>query len=297
MLDTQIISDANSLAVTPTSSLDKSAGYRFHWVTLGLGDGSVHLGEISLTERPEPVGSGGGGSNPPDPSLPSYSVSISSDTNNVDVTALLTSLTGWTTGEVANVTVTVDTGVVVGSNSVSGFALDFDALPSGSTATLINNGDIIGRYGSSSGVGGNAVRTSVPLDITNNGQIYAGGGGGSTGSSASLSGFSGSNQDNCQAGATCTAPGGAGGIGAGWYSAGSFYSSGGGGSGGGSCTLRTNNNCNQNMSVTGGSGSSGGGLGQSGPGGLAGIVFDGMDLITLTVAGTWGGRTVTAGGS
>ena len=78
--------------------------------------------------------------------------------------------------------VTIDSGVTVGATSTGNAAL---TVPSGmgGTLTIVNNGSIEGAGGAANGGnGGNAILVSVAgVTITNNGTIYAGGGGGGRG--------------------------------------------------------------------------------------------------------------------
>ncbi|WP_417452456.1 FG-GAP repeat domain-containing protein [Kiloniella sp.] len=240
-----------------------------------------------------------GTGDPIDP-LPIYDITLSAHAENYDVAA---NLTGWNGTDKVHVNVTVDAGVVLGSTSADSYALDFTDLPQGSTASLTNNGDIIGYYGVvNGGSGGHAVKTSVPLKVTNNGTIYAGGGG-AKGANATAYGnttsySSSANDDRCWQGqdVSCSAAGGNGGRGAGWYGAGLFYANGAGGSGGASCTAGTPAsgypNCTgYQQTATGATGGAGSDLGIGNvSGATAGIVFNGYSLITFNVAGLWGGQ-------
>ncbi len=230
--------------------------------------------------------------------LPIYDITLSAHVVNYDVAS---NLTDWDGTEKVHVNVTVDAGVVIGSNSSDSYALDFANLPQGSTASLTNNGDIIGYYGVvNNGDGGHAIKTSIPLKVTNNGQIYAGGGAGHNGSSRTATGTTsnprGKDHDcypSRPASVSCTASGGAGGRGAGWYGLGLFYSSAVNGSGGGSCSVGggTGGCPGQRASTSGTPGTNGAALGVSSPtGGDAGIAFNGYSLVTFEVAGLWGGQ-------
>jgi len=93
--------------------------------------------------------------------------------------------------EPVRVTVTINSGIIVGSTDTSIPALTIENFAGGSRVTIINNGVIVGRGGnggagfSTSGTsgknGGTAISTTVPLSIENNGFIGGGGGGGQGG--------------------------------------------------------------------------------------------------------------------
>lgn len=129
---------------------------------------------------------------------------ISTDTLNFNLkTAIEQALSITNLDFPVEVTVTVNSGVVVGSDvtfttagsgytryrtqSIKGPAFTTADMPTGSIIKLINNGVIAGAGGiggrasnSSGGTGGTAIQATVPISITNNG-IIAGGGGGGTG--------------------------------------------------------------------------------------------------------------------
>ncbi|MEQ9430201.1 toxin TcdB middle/N-terminal domain-containing protein, partial [Thalassospira sp.] len=103
---------------------------------------------------------------PTDPVLPTYEIVISAHATNYEVAAGLQAGGVWNGTDAVEVTVTVDEGVVIGSNSASAYALDFTGLPEGSKATLHNNGSIVGYYGTANGGnGGHAVKTDIPLSV------------------------------------------------------------------------------------------------------------------------------------
>ncbi len=97
------------------------------------------------------------------------------------------------------ITLTINSGVTVYSNSTSQAAVDAGNLPTGSALTIVNNGSIIGAggYGGTGGAlsdcaiatagaaggnAGNAINLTVSATINNtNGYIFGGGGGGGGG--------------------------------------------------------------------------------------------------------------------
>lgn len=129
---------------------------------------------------------------------PPVSCTISTHTQNYNVH---TQCAASTSSPVA-VTLTVNAGVYVWSDSTSLPALTTGVLPAGSTFTLVNNGYIMGKGGAGGGVpsmpagsngenGGNALNISVPATITSLGYILGGGGGGAGAFGGSNTGFGG----------------------------------------------------------------------------------------------------------
>lgn len=123
-------------------------------------------------------------------------LTIAANTSNYDVA----SQAGTPTTPV-DIVLTINTGVVVGSTSLTVGAIFVAGLPATSTVTIINNGSIYGRGGaggSGDGMqntgfflegtnaqnGGPAITSDQALVIDNtNGQIFGGGGGGGNGQS------------------------------------------------------------------------------------------------------------------
>jgi len=91
---------------------------------------------------------------------------------------------GWDQVLPVIVTVTVNSGIKVGSSSTATAAFNVESLPSGSTVKLINNGYIVGAGGvgggdvTNGGNGGNALNLLSDITIINNETIGGGGGGG-----------------------------------------------------------------------------------------------------------------------
>jgi len=92
-----------------------------------------------------------------------------------------------------NVTLTIESGVIVGSVNTAQPALTTGSFPSGSTVKMINNGRIQGRGGDGGDggwdhnltdgrIGGNALEILFDIEIDNStGEIWSGGGGGGGG--------------------------------------------------------------------------------------------------------------------
>lgn len=127
-----------------------------------------------------------------------FNLVLSANTDNYSVSSALQAA-GWNGSQPVNATITVDSGVVIGSTSATSAAFTLEAMPAGSIIKLINNGTISGcggAGGDSTGhdspgstsitnatltagqKGGTALSLSYALSITNNGTIQGGGGGG-----------------------------------------------------------------------------------------------------------------------
>jgi hypothetical protein len=136
-----------------------------------------------------------------------FNGTISANTTNYDIRAAAISA-GWDGVTPLTATITINSGVFVGSTSTSGFSIDSNSsgsFPVGTTISIVNNGTIVGcggdggaggnatstapstqgvTAGSTGGTGGTAIRARCPISITNNGIISAGGGGGGGGGAA-----------------------------------------------------------------------------------------------------------------
>lgn len=114
---------------------------------------------------------------------------IDTSVNNVNLRTIHDSL--YTDPDAdTEVTCIIESGVVIGSTSISVPAFDVGTWPSGATVTITNNGRIQGKGGnggkgpptvSTAQAGGTAFYTRYAVDLTNNGEIYGGGGGGGRG--------------------------------------------------------------------------------------------------------------------
>lgn len=140
-------------------------------------------GGVSIAACPAPCGG-------------SFVISASTINANLHTIAGSPSCTGGTW------TFTINSGVVLGSNTTSVAALQTGTFPSGSSVTLINNGKIYGmggaggrgadsinvggaQPGGNGQPGGPAISLGTSISINNtNGQIFGGGGGGNGGGSA-----------------------------------------------------------------------------------------------------------------
>ena len=123
-------------------------------------------------------------------------ISISSGTNNYTLSTA--QVTGYVVG--MHVTLTINSGVVVGSASTGSYALTIDnSWNAADSLTIINNGTITGMggaggtggYGSVAGsvgaAGGPAIYAQRAVSITNNGVVEGGGGGGGGGGGVAIS--------------------------------------------------------------------------------------------------------------
>lgn len=119
-----------------------------------------------------------------------YALDITETTTNYDVASAAKSA-GWDGTSPVDITVTVASGVVVGSTVYTSPAMTFASTLSGSTVSLINNGYIVGAGGIPANdltnanpvtaQGGPALSVATALSITNNGVIGGGGGAGRPG--------------------------------------------------------------------------------------------------------------------
>lgn len=144
-------------------------------------------------------------------------LSISANAQNLNIKTLVGG--AYVAGK-TDVTLTINAGCVVGSNSTALYALDTGSgWTAGDTITIVNNGYIVGKGGSggaggpgpnsglagsggSGAAGGPAINLQWPVMIQNSsGYIYSGGGGGGGGGGGWITGWA--------------AAGGAGGGGAG----------------------------------------------------------------------------------
>lgn len=195
---------------------------------------------------------------------------------------------GYVAG-ISDITLTIDSGIYVSSNTTGGYALNVDtSWNSGDTITIVNNGFIVGMggaggrgsaafAGSGDGTGGAsggpAFIAQRAVTVNNAGTIGGGGGGGGGGGSRVYTDYgqsfaAGGGGGGGRSGTTNSA-GGAGGVAqtggpSVWNGAnggsGTASAAGGGGAGG----------YNSTGNITGGAGGGGGGWGASGASGLAG---------------------------
>jgi len=206
-------------------------------------------------------------------------VVLGSDDKNIDLRSIYNGL--FTTPDSSTqVKFIIEAGVVIGSSSISTYALETGNWPSGAIVTLkINSGAYVVGKGGTGGTpmgngetGGNAILLDHNLTLTNNGVIGGGGGGGG--------------------GATSTEPGTAGMVNGG---GGAGYDVGFGHGGADNGTLENGGAGETTQSVTASSGS-GGDLGQSGSIGIgntttsAGAAGDAIDkngfTLTQTISGS-----------
>ena len=134
-------------------------------------------------------------------SVVDIALTIAANTNNYNI---FTNKGGSYVAGKSNVTLTINSGVTIGSTSTGAFALDTGTgWASGDAITIINNGAVRGRGGNggnggvvicnsgggqgattnatSGGAGGDALRAQFATSITNNGTFAGGGGGGGGG--------------------------------------------------------------------------------------------------------------------
>jgi Phage tail fibre adhesin Gp38 len=115
-------------------------------------------------------------------------LTISASANDVDIFALAGSPAGP-----VNISIAVDSGVVIGATSTAIAAMSILGFASGSQITLANDGQIFGaggvggeggdgyHQGLVGSDGGKAIEIDLPISIDNTGEIFGGGGGGGGG--------------------------------------------------------------------------------------------------------------------
>lgn len=204
-------------------------------------------------------------------------LTIASDTQNYDV---FTNKGASYVAGTSDITLTINSGVNVGSSSTGTYALSIpSAFDAGDSISIVNNGVIIGRGGNggtsngattnvgTGGAGGNAVYVAKATTITNNGTIASGGGGGGGGGPGAVFNYS------PKAGWQATYHGGGGGGGGAGYTAGSSGPGqtrpGGTGSPGSPGSI-TSGGAGGGGSTNSGTGGAGGGRGANGGGGGTG---------------------------
>ena len=190
-------------------------------------------------------------------------------------------VTGYVAG-FTKVTVTINSGIYIGSSSTSTYALTITGFVNGDTVNLINNGFIIGAGGNggagrsnNSGLpgdpGGNALLLECPVNITNNGTIAGGGGGGGAADGGTTYG-------SCFGGGSDYAGQGGGG--------GAGYNGGGAGSGSPAASAGTKTAGGAGAGAGGGPGIAGATSGNGRAGGAAGKYITGLSYATWIVTGT-----------
>jgi hypothetical protein len=130
-----------------------------------------------------------------------FNATISADTLNYNLRSAAIAA-GWNQTTVLQATVTINSGIYVGSSTTGGVAFTWTgSYPSGSTLSIVNNGTIEGAGGNggagySSGgygpgspgsAGGPALQGNYAISITNNNVVGGGGGGGGAGNTYSQS--------------------------------------------------------------------------------------------------------------
>jgi hypothetical protein len=246
------------------------------------------------------------GSPPPLSSTPSI-VSILDNMRGFNLWSYLTANNIATGNAPISLNVTIASGVVIGSNSISVPAFDTGAFPSGSTVQITNNGTIVGGGGTGGtggdcdtqvrfkpatpgGSGGPALRAQIPVTVANNGSIWGGGGGGGGGADGYFvipgtdstygelggggGGGAGFGAGGGSGSAGTASAGGTGGAG-GWYQSPSSYSAGAGGNGGGPGQAGATGGGDVNIFTCYGPGA----------GGAAGAAVVGNSFITWTATG------------
>lgn len=221
-----------------------------------------------------------------------FTATISSNTNNYNVQTAMVAA-GWNGIDPFIATITINSGVIVGSTSTGSYAFTAtSSFPTGSSLSITNNGTIQGMGGAggaggpascntggySGYAGGPALSISCPVTFNNtNGSILGGGGGGAGGGGARGVDSNWAHEARAGGGGggggrgTNGGAGGAGGSADGWVggAAGSAGTSSAGGAYGAGGT-KTTEDKNGYGTATGGRGGAGGAAGSSGGTGTAG---------------------------
>lgn len=224
-------------------------------------------------------------------------LTIASNTQNYNVYTQASADAAYVAGT-TDVTLTINSSVLVGSSSTGSYALTVPSnFTSGDTVSIVNNGVVIGRGGNGGsgnggggGGGGNAVYIAFATSITNNSTLAGGGGGGGGGGSTRGAYVNKQYQYH----------GGSGGGGGAGYTAGSGGSGGGGTSNGssGSSGSSTSGGSGGTANADGGNGGGRGANGSSGTssstsgggGGTRGYYLVGNSNVTWVANGTLQGR-------
>jgi hypothetical protein len=158
-------------------------------------------------------------------------LTIDSNTYNYDI-LYNASMTGLYYPGYTDVTLTINSGVYVGSTTITDKAISVSGFTTGDTVNIVNNGNILGCGGAggvgqnlgnqlsnanNGGDGGDAILLSYPTTIKNNGLIAGGGGGGAGGkATASDTSYAKYANKNQNVSIVTDSPGGGGGGGAGY---------------------------------------------------------------------------------
>lgn len=236
--------------------------------------------------------------------------------NASQTTITISALPGYKSGK-SDLTVTINTGILINSTTTATPSLTITGGNAGDTVLVVNNGFIAGRGGNSSGgTGGVAISLGYPATINNTNPVaYIGGGGGGGGANSLASGGGGAGGGTGSGNGGTTFPG-TGGAGASPVFGSNIAGSPGGSGGGGGSYSRAGSGHNPICQFTTpayyGNGGGGGGWGASGgsgrgpnssqAGGGAGgsgtaAGANGGGDGPLTAAGGAGGRAVALNGN
>lgn len=131
--------------------------------------------------------------NPSATSGTTVELTVENDARNFDLWAWIESELGGTETTYSIFNITIDSGVVIGSNSTSSPAFSTGSgWPAGAVLTITNNGTIVGRGGNGGSwgsatvatngdAGGGAIQFTLDATLTNEGLVAGGGGGGASG--------------------------------------------------------------------------------------------------------------------
>lgn len=184
--DWQIATDADFVNVV--KSVNNSLTDKTSWSVTGLGNNLAHFARVRYL-----ASNGNYSSWSPVITFTTASafvlnLAVSADTTNYNMkTAAINA--GWNQVAPLRLTVTVNSGVKIGSTTTAAYAFDTgNGFPVGTEINLVNNGKIYGKggnggaIGTPGGAGGPALIARLTLTLTNNDTIGGGGGGGGGGS-------------------------------------------------------------------------------------------------------------------
>ncbi|KWA84285.1 hypothetical protein WL29_23295 [Burkholderia ubonensis] len=126
------------------------------------------------------------------PAFFDFNPTISSSTTNYNLRTAAQAA-GWDGVRPLRASVTINSGVYVGSPSTGSYAFDTGSgFPAGTTLKLTNSGTVVGQggdggsYGAGGGSGGPAMHIQYPITVANYGTIAGGGGGGAGSNRATI---------------------------------------------------------------------------------------------------------------
>lgn len=217
--DWQIATDPNFITVVKSSM--NSVTDKVSWAVTGLSNNTSYFARVRYLASNANYSSWSATTRFSTSASVALNVSVPSNVNNFNMKSAAINA-GWDQTSPLKLTVTINSGVVVGSSTIAAASFSTGSnFPVGTELSLINNGSILGKGGNgSSGAwwnggpvnppenGGPGLNAGQTLAITNNGTIAGGGGGGGGGGSNGSAGGSGGGGGQGSVGGTGAGPGG-----------------------------------------------------------------------------------------